>query len=207
MKLFIPQAMFPALLSLFVIGCGGPADPVIVQAIKNDIIEEKKTTYDRHYDLSIQLQRGAIYGSNDGMNLDQKIEKIRIMSSAKFKESFIDWLINENMITVDGAKSSSQIRGTFTQKGEEYMKSTASVFSSNTGYRFCFFDQEINILEKKKNEDDSYTVRYSIKYVPIDDPHVKGTDLSSVDLSKLQGREHIARLIKNNGKWILKRFI
>ncbi|MBN8547231.1 MAG: hypothetical protein J0L60_13950 [Ignavibacteria bacterium] len=207
MKLFIPKAFFAVLLSLFVIACGGPADPVIVQAIKNDMIEEKKTTYAQNYDLSIELQMGAIYGSNGGMNLDQRIEKMKFLSSAKFKQDFMDWMVNNGYIIEKGERTSYEIRGSLTEKGLEYINSTQSVIKTNTGRKFCFYDQEINILEKKKNEDDSYTVRYSIRYVPIDAPHAKGIDLSSVDPSKLTGREHVAKLTKNNGIWVIKRFI
>lgn len=207
MKVFAPKVIFTILLSLFIIGCGGPADPVIVQAIKNDIIEEKKTTFAQNYDLSIQLQMGAIYGSSGGMNLDQRIEKIKFLSSAKFKEEFMDWMINNGYITVDGNRTSYEVRGSLTEKGLEYIKSTQSVIQTNTGSKFCFFDQDIAILEKKKNDDGSYSVRYSINYVPIDAPHVKGVNLSSVNLTKLSGKEHLVILTKNNGIWTLKRFI
>lgn len=207
MKVFAPKVIFTILLSLFIIGCGGPADPVIVQAIKNDIIEEKKTTFAQNYDLSIQLQMGAIYGSSGGMNLDQRIEKIKFLSSAKFKVEFMDWMINNGYITVDGNRTSYEVRGSLTEKGLEYIKSTQSVIQTNTGSKFCFFDQDITILEKKKNDDGSYSVRYSINYVPIDAPHVKGVNLSSVNLTKLSGKEHLVILTKNNGIWTLKRFI
>ncbi len=207
MKVHIPIELFAVLLSLFVIGCGGPADPVIVQAIKNDIIEEKKTTFAQNYNLSIELQLGVIYGSNGGMNLDQRIEKMKFLSSAKFKQDFMDWMVNNGIITVEGKRTSYEISGSLTEKGLEYIKSTKSVIKTNTGSKFCFFDQEITILEKNKNDDGSYSVRYSINYVPIDAPHVKGTDLSAVDLSKLTRREHIVRLSKKNGIWVLKRFV
>lgn len=207
MKLFIPKAVFAVLLALLVIGCAGPTDTVIVQAIKNGIIEEKKTTYAQNYDLSIELQMGAIYGSNGGMSLDQRIEKMKFLSSAKFKEDFMDWMVNNGYITENGERTSYEIRGSLTEKGLEYINSTQSVIKTNTGSKFCFFDQEINILEKKKNDDGSYTVRYSISYVPIDAPHVKGIDLSSVDPSKLTGREHVARLSKQNGIWVSKKSI
>ncbi len=207
MIFFILKGIFPVMLSLLLIGCGGPADPVIVQAIKNDIIEEKKTTFAQNYDLSIQLQMGAIYGSSGGMNLGKRIEKLKFLSSAKFREDFMDWMINNGYITVKGNRSSYEIRGSLTGKGLEYIKSTQSVIKTNTGNKFCFFDQDITILEKKKNDDGSYSVRYSINYVPIDAPHVKGVNLSAVDLAKLSGREHVVRLTKNNGIWTLKRFI
>lgn len=206
MKNVIPKVIFPVLLALFVIGCGGPADPVIIQVIKNEMIEEKKTTYAQNYDLSISLELGAIYGSSGGMNLDQRIEKIKFLSSALFKEEFMDWMISNGYVTVDGKRTSYEIRGSLTEKGLEYIKSTQSVIQTNTGSKFCFFDQEITILEKKKNDDDSYTIRYSINYVPIDAPHVKGVNISAVNLSKLSGREHLVRLTKNNGIWVLKRF-
>lgn len=207
MKVFIPKAVFAVLLSLFVIGCGGPTDQVIVQAIKNDILKEKGTTLDQSYDKSISLQTGAIYGSSGGMSLDQRIEKMKFLSSAKFNQAFMDWMVNSGYITEKGERTSYEIKGSLTEKGLEYINSTQSVIKTNTGRKFCFFDQEINILEKKKNEDGSYSVRYSISYVPIDAPHVKGIDLSSVDLSKLTGREQVVRLIKNNGIWVSKRFI
>ncbi len=207
MNVFILKGIFPVMLSLLLIGCGGPADPVIVQAIKNQMMEEKKSTYAHNYDLAIDLQVGAIYGSSGGMNLGKRIEKLKFLSSAKFREDFMDWMINNGYITVKGNRSSYEIRGSLTGKGLEYIKSTQSVIKTNTGNKFCFFDQDITILEKKNNDDGSYSVRYSINYVPIDAPHVKGVNISAVDLAKLSGREHIVRLTKNNGIWVLKRFI
>lgn len=206
MKVYILKFILFVVISHFLFGCGGPTDPVIVEAIKNEMIKEKKTIYSLSDDLSILLQRGAIYGSSGGIDLDEKVEKIRVMSSAKFKESFVDWLIKGNYVTVSGDRSSSQFQGNLTQKGEDYLETSNFVVESRTGSRFCFFEQEINVIEKKKFDDDSYIVKYTINYVPIKAPHVTGTDISMVDFSKLKEAVYLVKVVKRNGIWNIKRF-
>lgn len=206
MKKYLFIISMTVMLSLVFIACGSTSDRELAQAIKEDMIKEKGTSLDQSYDMSVLVETAAIYGSSGGMELDQRIEKLKFLSSAKFRQQFIDWLLSNGYIEAAGERDQDEIRGTFTEKGIEYFKSTNSVIEKNTGYHFCFFDQEVKIIEKKKNDDGAYVVKYSIERTPVNAPHVTAVDLPAVDKNESE-RTTTVFMIKTDGKWQLKRFI